>query len=624
MSIQRILLGLALCIVVSIQVQADLVAHWKLDEGSGNVFQDSAGDNDGFLIGGSNQPQFVDDVPPTTFANPYALSFDAAQQQYVQTTYEGIDDDFPRTISAWVKTESTAGQAIVTYGSRDADGEKWHFRISPDGAPRVPGAIRTESQGGNQTGDTSVADGEWHHVVSVFDGTDNIDVQHYVDGQLEGETGPTDEPIFTVTGDILVSIGARQQTPPAFENFMDGLIDDVRMYNRALSASEIQALGSAPTTDGLVAHWNFDDGPGSTSASESIAGNDGELLSSVTAAEIEWITDGPPVQDTAVEFSGDNSWIQTEFEGIGGTDPRTVTFWMRTESQNTHGIVGWGNDTDTEKWHIRINDNAGNGELGAIRTEVQGGQNVASTPINDGDWHHVAVIFPEGGEFNSDVIHVVNGEIEDQSGGTDQVVNTLIGAGAEPVTLGTRVQGGVRQFFPGALADVRIYDEALDLDAIQAIMAGEGLGGLEGDFNGDGVLDALDLDAMAVGFITNDLDFDLNGDNQANIDDRLIWVRDLKGTWMGDANMDGEFNSSDFVTVFTAGLYESGEPATWSQGDWDGDQVFSSRDFVAAFSDGGYEKGPRPAVNAVPEPSSLRLTILAAVAMLLQWRRGLR
>ena len=611
--------GLWVVSIMSHELPAELVAHWKLNEGSGSVFQDSAGDNDGFLIGGSSGPQFVNDVPPTTFDNPFALSFDAAQQQYVQTTYEGIEDDAPRTISAWVKTESTAGQAIVAYGSRNVDGEKWHFRINPDGAPRVPGAIRTESQGGNQTGDTNVADGQWHHVVSVFDGTDNLDVQHYVDGALEGETGTTDEPIFTTVGDILVSIGARQQTPPAFENFMDGLIDDVRMYDRALTEIEIQNLGSTPTQDGLVAHWNFDDGPGSQMASESVSGNDGELLSIAASSTIEWISEGPPVQETAVEFSGDNSWIQTEFEGIGGNDPRTVTFWMRTEADNTHGIVAWGNDVDTEKWHIRINNNAGNGELGAIRTEVQGGQNVASTPINDGEWHHVAVIFPDGGEFNSDVIHVVDGEIDEQSGGGDQTVNTLIGPGAEPVTLGMRVQGANRQFFPGALADVRIYDEELDLETIRAIMAGEGLGGIKGDFNNDGMLDALDLDAMTVGMAANDLAFDLNGDNQTNIDDRLIWVRDLKGTWFGDANLNGEFNTSDLVDVFQKGKFETGQSATWSQGDWDGDGFFATGDFVLAFQDGGFEKGPRDvAIADVPEPSSLGLLMISAVLFFLR------
>ena len=162
------------------------------------------------------------------------------------------------------------------------------------------------------------------------------------------------------------------------------------------------------------------------------------------------------------------------------------------------------------------------------------------------------------------------------------------------------------------MADVRIYDEALDLEAIQAIMAGEGLDSIRGDFNRNGQLDVGDLDELAVGMSTNDLTYDLNGDNRTDIDDRLLWVHDLKGTWMGDADLDGEFNSSDFVRVFAAGLYERDVLATWDQGDWDGDLRFDSSDFVVAFTDGGYEQGPIPPANAVPEPSSILLMTLGS------------
>jgi hypothetical protein len=62
--------------------------------------------------------------------------------------------------------------------------------------------------------------------------------------------------------------------------------------------------------------------------------------------------------------------------------------------------------------------------------------------------------------------------------------------------------------------------------------------------------------------------------------------------------------------VFTSGKYESGAMATWGEGDWNGDMVFDSSDFVAAFSSGGYEIGPRAAVSAVPEPSSVALLLM--------------
>ena len=103
--------------------------------------------------------------------------------------------------------------------------------------------------------------------------------------------------------------------------------------------------------------------------------------------------------------------------------------------------------------------------------------------------------------------------------------------------------------------------------------------------------------------------------------ERLNFVHDVLNTWMGDSNLDGEFNSSDFVTVFAAGEYEDAivGNSTWETGDWNGDGEFNSSDFVAAFSDGGYEQGPRP-VAAVPEPS-VAVLLLTSIGLLAMRRR---
>ena len=108
--------------------------------------------------------------------------------------------------------------------------------------------------------------------------------------------------------------------------------------------------------------------------------------------------------------------------------------------------------------------------------------------------------------------------------------------------------------------------------------------------------------------------FDHNNDNVVNVDDRTIWVKGLRNTWIGDSNFDNEFNSGDLVQVFAAGKYESGEMAGWGDGDWNGDMAFDSGDLVFAFADGGYEQGP-PASAAVPEPSSLVLVMLGLCAL---------
>lgn len=113
--------------------------------------------------------------------------------------------------------------------------------------------------------------------------------------------------------------------------------------------------------------------------------------------------------------------------------------------------------------------------------------------------------------------------------------------------------------------------------------------GVEGDFNGDGVLDILDLHLLQLGMREGSVTLDITGDWKADIHDQDRWVHSLFKTSYGDANLDGKFDSADLVTVFAAGKYETQSPAMWEEGDWNGDGVFDTADLVLAFADGGYE-----------------------------------
>ena len=147
--------------------------------------------------------------------------------------------------------------------------------------------------------------------------------------------------------------------------------------------------------------------------------------------------------------------------------------------------------------------------------------------------------------------------------------------------------------------------------------------GVRGDFNGDGTLDATDIDALttAAAAGTNAAAYDVSSDGRVDFTDISQWIRDLKQSWVGDANLDGQFNSGDLVTLFSAGTYENGQAAKWTSGDFNGDGLFTTSDLVSALSDGGYERGPRAAVAAVPEPTGV---LLFAIGLLggLAARRG--
>jgi hypothetical protein len=134
------------------------------------------------------------------------------------------------------------------------------------------------------------------------------------------------------------------------------------------------------------------------------------------------------------------------------------------------------------------------------------------------------------------------------------------------------------------------------------------------DFNESGVQDAADIDLLsaAVRDGSNDLKYDVNGDQIVGEADRQAWISQLRGTCTGDANLDGLFTSDDLVMVLTAGQYEDAEigNSSWATGDWSGDAEFDSSDLIVAFQEGCYETGGVAAAS-VPEPAGTKLALVS-------------
>ena len=147
--------------------------------------------------------------------------------------------------------------------------------------------------------------------------------------------------------------------------------------------------------------------------------------------------------------------------------------------------------------------------------------------------------------------------------------------------------------------------------------------GMGGDYNYDRQITSADKDMLGKAIVagTNDVLYDLNVDSLVNFDDLEIEVHDIANTYFGDANCDGQFNSTDLIDVMQAGLYETGSPAMWSTGDFNADGFADSSDLILALSDGGYEQGAKPAFAAVPEPASIVLTLIGLTMVALRHRR---
>jgi hypothetical protein len=150
----------------------------------------------------------------------------------------------------------------------------------------------------------------------------------------------------------------------------------------------------------------------------------------------------------------------------------------------------------------------------------------------------------------------------------------------------------------------------------------DGGGEVPGDFDGNGVLDAADINDLTQKSAAGDDPpaYDLTGDGAVNDGDVAFWISELFGSWLGDANLDNEFNSGDLVQVLASGTYEIDTDAVWTTGDFDGNGRTTSGDLVTALSGGGYEAGPLVAAASVPEPTSVIL-LGAGIATFALWRR---
>lgn len=245
------------------------------------------------------------------------------------------------------------------------------------------------------------------------------------------------------------------------------------------------------------------------------------------------------------------------------------------------------------------------------------GEDGRPTPedLADGETHHVAATYDS--ETGEKAIWIDGEKLWSVDLGAGSLITS---GGPAEATIGN-VGPGAGEPFSGILDEVAIWNRGLSADEIashwQNVLAGRSYfsGGQAGDFDGDGQLTVADIDLLRIEIQSgnNSAPFDLNSDGSVDNSDILVLVTspETLNSFIGDSNLDSEFNSGDLVTVFTAGKFESGEAANWSEGDWNGDGVFDSGDLVFAFTDGGFEQGPR-AINSVPEPSGWIIAILGS------------
>jgi len=339
------LISFVLVLGVASSALANLVDHWKFDEGSGTTaFNNVAGGTDGTIDGAT----WVNDP-----IRGVVLSFDGTGDVVTIIGYKGITGGASRTMCLWFKTDGLGGtgpngRGLIGWGTPTGSGVRWELVINKQGDPRVPDALRINASSGTRTCQTVVTDSTWHHVAVTLhdDGSPTSEEMHvYLDG-IEESYSQTNSGIAINTGsdtDVRVGNGSREDQ----NGFLAGLIDDVRIYDHALTQAEIlfimeeggegypYAMGPNPAEGALLSDtWaNLSWTPGDSAVSHDVYIGD----------NFEDVNAGAP-DSSGFQGNQAGTSLIVGFPGFAYPDglvPGTTYYWRINEVNDTEPNSPW-------------------------------------------------------------------------------------------------------------------------------------------------------------------------------------------------------------------------------------------------------------------------------------------
>ena len=416
-------------------VDYGLVGSWGMDEGAGTTAYDASDNgNDGTLTGG---PVWTTDSPPSLGgAGGGSLKFDGVDDYVDAGSDSSLNmDNSSYTLSAWVYPTEISDYNFIA-GATSGNSYRYHAYslLIYNSEYIMVGSNGTNSD--TVMSISTVTSNEWTHIVGVYNGTTQ---KIYINGILDITESTAYNHTFRTSN---FRIGRANTI-----FFFDGSIDDVRIYNRALSAEEVRYHYNK---GGPVAHWNFNEGSGTTAFDSSINRNNGTLTG---ASHLPTWTSGK--FGSAIDFDGVDDYVDAGNDAsFDVTDAITMEAWVKIDSWTGDytGIIYKANSyftalevTGNQRIYARLNTDVG------TKYEY-----APANWIDYGVWKHIAFVFDKTNSyFYSDGVLL--------RGSTSNSYNSI------DVTV-SDVQVGYSYgslYFNGSIDDVRIYNYARSADEIR-------------------------------------------------------------------------------------------------------------------------------------------------------------
>jgi hypothetical protein len=381
-----------------------LVGYWKFDDGSGSSSAaDSSGHGNNGTLNGFSDSAYTTEWTGGLIGGALAFNEDGSDQNVVAVPNEGVPApanlDFSTngatgsavfTLAAWVdgSLSQISGGAILDKGFGNG-GEQYTLDIY-NGHYRF--YVR-DSNGVVYTAQSTLSpSAAWQHVAAVLNGT-NGTMNLYTNGILAAVALA---PSSLLTNNHEVSIGNRQPANNSYGNAFTGNLDEVRIYNRALTSADVNALYQQGTTYPVIATSTPAASMPPVTASNvySMFIEATNPIFSITATgsptlSYQWYSNGVPISGaTGTSLTLSNltaGWLTNYCVAANSLGAATNTWWLDVVIPTAPYPLAVLADSPVGYWRLNEWDNErNNGNPGAVCNDYIGGHDGIYTNVNLG------------------------------------------------------------------------------------------------------------------------------------------------------------------------------------------------------------------------------------------------
>jgi hypothetical protein len=439
----------------------DPIGHWTF---SGDATDQSGNNFNGTVIGAAlARDRYNDDNS--------AYTFDGVDDYVDMGNPEELNEDFNNgiTLSTWFKFNELPIETGKTVNIISKGGIFGYLPASPfalsfsqaDNSLYFDLWDKNEipeeyTRSGIACSKTDWEVGKWYHVIATWDGTTNTNSQKvFIDGELIAHRTPIISKLLINSETLFIGKSGNK--------YFNGSLDDIRIYERALSTEEVSMLYEAekpPTIDDPTGHWTF------TGNANDESGNNNHGI--VHGAQLTFDRFGMDESAYFLEGAQNNTIVIPETDALDMSyNDLSFSVWLKGNKNQVADLAGigfnGGNYSTNAGYWLRVSNTDGRPSFYLSDGNSNTTYGYGNSDVLDNEWHHVVFTFDRDG-FARIYIDGIDGsfgsiDISDFEGFDLNNVHDLI--------------LGRINYFTGSIDDIRIYNRALSAEEVTMLYDAE-------------------------------------------------------------------------------------------------------------------------------------------------------